>query len=117
MCDGELTDPIQFTTLNTDGVTEYNWTNTNTSIGLASAGTGDIGSFSVVNTSTSAQSATITVTPTYTNNGVICSGNSEQFTIIVNPSAQVNDVTTITQFCVMVNSHQYILLPRQILMV
>jgi len=93
LCDGELTDPIQFTTLNTDGVTEYNWTNTNTSIGLASAGTGDIGSFSVVNTSTSAQSATITVTPTYTNNGVICSGNSEQFTIIVNPSAQVNDVT------------------------
>ena len=90
LCDGELTDPIQFTTLNTDGVTEYNWTNTNTSIGLASAGTGDIGSFSVVNTSTSAQSATITVTPTYTNNGVICSGNSEQFTITVNPSAQVN---------------------------
>ncbi len=93
LCDGELTDPIQFTTLNTDGVTEYNWTNTNTSIGLASAGTGDIGSFSVVNTSTSAQSATITVTPTYINNGVICSGNSEQFTITVNPSAQVNDVT------------------------
>ena len=47
----------------------------------------------MVNTSTSAQSATITVTPTYTNNGVICSGNSEQFTITVNPSAQVNDVT------------------------
>ena len=93
LCDGELTDPIQFTTLNTDGVSEYNWTNTNTSIGLASAGTGDIGSFSVVNTSTSAQSATITVTPTYTNNGVICSGNSEQFTITVNPSVQVNDVT------------------------
>ena len=90
LCDGELTDPIQFTTLNTDGVTEYNWTNTNTSIGLPSAGTGDIGSFSVVNTSTSAQSATITVTPTYTNNGVICSGNPEQFTITVNPSAQVN---------------------------
>mgnify|MGYP003325343905 CR=1 FL=1 len=39
LCDGELTDPIQFTTLNTDGVSEYNWTNTNTSIGLASAGT------------------------------------------------------------------------------
>ena len=93
LCDGDLTDPIQFTTLNTDGVTEYNWTNTNTSIGLASAGTGDIGSFTVVNTSTSAQSATITVTPTYTNNGVICSGNSEQFTITVNPSAQVNDIT------------------------
>ena len=93
LCDGDLTDPIQFTTLNTDGVTEYNWTNTNTSIGLASAGTGDIGSFTVVNTSTSAQSATITVTPTYTNNGVICSGNSEQITITVNPSAQVNDIT------------------------
>ena len=90
LCNDELTDPIQFTTLNTDGVTEYNWTNTNTSIGLPSAGTGDIGSFSVVNTSTSAQSATITVTPTYTNNGVICSGNPEQFTITVNPSAQVN---------------------------
>ena len=90
LCNDELTDPIQFTTLNTDGVTEYNWTNTNTSIGLPSAGTGDIGSFSVVNTSTSSQSATITVTPTYTNNGVICSGNPEQFTITVNPSAQVN---------------------------
>ena len=88
-----MTDPIQFTTVNNDGVTEYNWTNSNALIGLPSTGTGDIGSFSVVNTSTTAQSATITVTPTYTNNGIVCSGNPEQFTITVNPSAQVNDIT------------------------
>jgi len=93
LCNDELTDPIQFTTVNNDGVTEYNWTNSNALIGLPSTGTGDIGSFSVVNTSTIAQSATITVTPTYTNNGIVCSGNPEQFIITVNPSAQVNDIT------------------------
>ena len=94
LCNGDLSMPVQFNTTNSDGVSEYTWTNSNTSIGLSSTGTGDIGAFEVINTSTSAQQALITVTPIYTNNGVVCSGNPEQFTITVNPLAQVNDVTS-----------------------
>jgi hypothetical protein len=40
------------------------------------------------------ETATIEVTPTYENNGIICSGNSETFTITVNPGAQVEAVTS-----------------------
>ena len=92
-CNGDLTELIEFTTTNEEGTTEYNWTNSNESIGLPATGTGNIESFEIINTSTTAQTATITVTPTYTNNGVICEGNPEDFVISVNPSAQVNDVS------------------------
>ena len=94
LCNGDLLMPIQFNTTNIDGASAYTWTNSNTLIGLASTGTGDIGAFEVVNTTTSAQQALITVTPIYTNNSVVCSGDPEQFTIIVNPSAQVNAVSS-----------------------
>ena len=83
LCVGESTDEIVFDTTNTDGTTTYEWTNDNTDIGLAANGVGDIPSFTTANTSTSALIATIEVTPTYENNGIICSGNSEIFTITV----------------------------------
>ncbi len=53
-------------------------------------GTGDIASFVVTNTTSTAQTATLVITPTYTNNGVSCTGPTETFTITVNPTAQVN---------------------------
>ena len=92
-CNGDLTELIEFTTTNVEGTTEYNWTNSNESIGLPATGTGNIEPFEIINTSTTAQTATITVTPTYINNGVTCQGNPEDFVISVNPSAQVNDVS------------------------
>ena len=95
LCNDDITTPIIFTTTNIDGTTTYTWTNDNTSIGLSSTGTGDIGAFTAVNTSTNTQVATIAVTPTYDNNGVICIGQPEQFTITVNPSAQVDGLTSL----------------------
>ena len=90
LCNGDISNEVVFTTTNTDGTTTYNWTNDNTSIGLPGAGSGSIPAFGVVNTSNNSQTATITVTPTYDNNGVVCIGASELFTITVNPDAQVD---------------------------
>ncbi|WP_276135112.1 PKD-like domain-containing protein [Polluticoccus soli] len=72
--------------------TTYNWTNTNTSIGLAASGTGDIASFTATNSGTTPVSATITVTPT--KNG--CSGTAKTFTITVNPTPTVNTISNQT---------------------
>ena len=73
--------------------TIYNWTNTNTSIGLAANGTGDILSFQATNATSAPITATITVTPAYTNSGITCTGISTFFTITVNPIPMVNPVT------------------------
>ena len=90
LCNGDISNEVIFTTTNTDGTTTYNWTNDNTSIGLPGTGSGSIPAFGVVNTSNTSQTATITVTPTYENNGVVCIGAPESFTMTVNPDAQVD---------------------------
>ena len=87
-CIGQNT-TINFTTKNTDGITTYEWTNSNTTIGLVGSGIGNI-SFSPINTGNTILTTTITVIPTYTNNGISCKGTSEQFTITVNPIATVD---------------------------
>ncbi|MAV00037.1 MAG: hypothetical protein CMC37_00405, partial [Flavobacteriaceae bacterium] len=92
LCNGDISNEVIFTTTNTDGTTTYNWINDNTSIGLPGSGSGTIPSFGVVNTSNTSQTATITVTPTYDNNGVVCVGTPELFTITVNPDAQVDSL-------------------------
>ncbi|WP_163407223.1 T9SS type A sorting domain-containing protein [Flavobacterium ajazii] len=66
----------------------YTWTNSNTLIGLASSGTGNIPSFVATNSTTLPIIATITVTPKYTNGGT-CSGASKTFTITVNPTPKI----------------------------
>ncbi len=67
--------------------TTYTWQNSNTSIGLASTGTGDIASFTATNVSSSPVTATVTVTPTAAG----CTGSSQTFTITVNPTPNVAD--------------------------
>ncbi|MFM8711329.1 MAG: proprotein convertase P-domain-containing protein, partial [Sphingomonadales bacterium] len=74
--------------------TVYNWTNTNTAIGLAASGTGDIASFVGTNTTSAAITGTITVTPVFTNAGITCSGTPRTFTITVNPIPTVNAVNS-----------------------
>ena len=73
--------------------TTYSWTNSNTSIGLAASGTGNIPAFNAVNAGTSPAVATITITPSYTNGGITCTGASTSFTITVNPTATVTTVS------------------------
>ena len=83
-CNGAGTDAVNFTGNITSGVT-YNWTNTNTAIGLAASGNGNIASFTVANSTTAPISATIEVTPTFNS----CPGAPTSFTITVNPTPTV----------------------------
>jgi gliding motility-associated-like protein len=59
----------------------YNWTNSNTAIGLGASGTSNVPSFKAANMSSQNISSTITVTPTL--NG--CNGSSKTYTVTVVP--------------------------------
>ncbi|MBK7432618.1 MAG: hypothetical protein IPI66_01165 [Chitinophagaceae bacterium] len=74
----------------------YNWTNNNTTIGLAASGTNNIAPFTAINTGTAPVVATITVTATFTSGGVSCTSLPVTFTITVNPTATVNAVANQT---------------------
>jgi gliding motility-associated-like protein len=87
LCAGVSTTAVTFT--GNSASTTYNWTNNNTSIGLAASGTGNIAAFTTINTGSTPQVATITVTPTL--NG--CTGTPQTFTITVNPIPTVLDPT------------------------
>ena len=91
VCNNTSTTAITFT--GSVPGTVYNWTNDNTSIGLAASGAGTIASFTATNVGTTPVTATITVTPSYTNAGTTCTGSSKTFTITVNPTATVNAVS------------------------
>lgn len=80
LCNGATTNPVNFTGAVTG--TTFNWTNNNTSIGLAASGIGNIPAFTAINTGNVPVTATITVTASA--NG--CTGTSETFTITVNPT-------------------------------
>ncbi len=63
----------------------YTWSNTNTTIGLAASGTGNISSFTALNSTTTATTAVITVTPSISG----CQGTPSSYTITVNPGPVV----------------------------
>ena len=90
VCNGSPTAAVNFTTINTAGVTTYSWTNTASGIGLAASGTGDISSFNAINPGISPVVATISVTPHFKYGTVTCDGPVQNFTVTVNPAAQVN---------------------------
>ena len=83
VCNGQQTTAILFS--GTIPNTIYNWTNTNSTIGLGANGVGDIPAFTAINNGNSPIVATITVTPNL--NG--CSGLSKTLTITINPSPGV----------------------------
>ena len=80
---------IEFTTNNLNGTTSYTWTNSNRRIGLTGSGTGDI-SFAPVNSGSTVATTTIEVTPSYSSNGVSCTGEAEQFLIRINPELSMD---------------------------
>jgi hypothetical protein len=94
ICNGSSTTLVTFATANSGGATTYSWTNNNASIGLASSGTGNIPIFTAVNSGTTPIVATIIVTPNFNNGSTDCSGPTKTFTITVNPTAQVNPVSS-----------------------
>lgn len=65
--------------------TVFNWTNDNTSIGLAASGAGNIPAFAAVG-SNAPVVATITVTPVFTIDTTVQKGVAVTFTITVNPA-------------------------------
>ena len=90
LCNGTSTTTVAFSTVNTGGSTTYTWTNSNTAIGLPATGTGTINAFNVTNTTPNAITATITVTPSFSNGTPTCPGQTQSFTITVNPSPAVS---------------------------
>lgn len=84
VCAGRSTTATAFNSTVNLGTT-YTWVNNNTAIGLAASGTGNIPSFVAVNNGTTPIVATITVTPFN-----VCVGDTETFTITVNPLPNAN---------------------------
>jgi gliding motility-associated-like protein len=94
ICEGEMSSLIDFTTINSDGVVSFTWSNDNINIGLVSNGEGPIGSFVAENPYNEIITANITVTPSYLNDGVSCLGPSKNFLISVSPKPEMNEVIT-----------------------
>lgn len=84
--------PATAFTSTTSGAT-YSWTNSNTAIGLAGSGMGDIPAFTSTNTGTTPLTSTITVTPSANN----CTGIPSTYQITVNalPVLQFNPLPLI----------------------
>ncbi len=83
LCAGNSTAAINFS--GPVAGTLYSWTNSNTVIGLAANGTGNIPSFVALANGSAVATATITVTPSIGG----CTAPSKQFTITVNPTPNV----------------------------
>ena len=84
-CNNDITDTIIFT--GTLPGTVFEWINSNTSIGLDStSGTNTIPSFTTTNTTNGPISSEIIVTPSTSS----CTGESDTFTITVNPSVELS---------------------------
>ena len=91
VCNGGQTTEVEFSTTNQSGSMTYEWTNSNTTIGLGSSGTGTIPVFNVTNNGLDPQVSTITVTPNFLNEGLSCDGPVMTFDITVNPTPRVDD--------------------------
>lgn len=85
VCNGAVIPAVNFST-STSGPVTYSWTNSNTAIGLAASGVGNLPSFTAINSGTAPITATITVTPTATVGS--CAGLPKTFNITVNPNAE-----------------------------
>ncbi|RYE20708.1 MAG: PKD domain-containing protein, partial [Sphingobacteriales bacterium] len=92
LCAGENAGPFNFTSVPA-GAT-FSWTNSNTSIGLAASGTGNIPSFSATNPGSSPIIATVTVTASNT----LCT-SQRSFTITVNPRPVAPVVVSPVAYC------------------
>jgi gliding motility-associated-like protein len=82
---------VPATPINGSG-TSYNWTNSNTTIGLVGSGSNTINSFNATNPGTQALVGNIAVTPIFTFQGQSCNGPQETYTITVNPTPYVNNL-------------------------
>ena len=84
-CNGILIKKILFKPLSQSGKTTFSWTNDHPEIGLSGSGNDSIASFNVLNTTTNTIVATVSVTPTYNFGGISNIGQTQKFTITINP--------------------------------
>jgi len=98
LSNGQNTSEINFTTNRTGGKTTYNWTNNNTSIGLAPNGVGNISSFIAQNNTNAPLVSIVTVSPIFENSKKQSVGDSKIFKITVLPTAGVNPLSNL-EFC------------------
>lgn len=91
VCPGQSIGPINFTS-NAGGGETFTWTNTNTAVGLAASGTGNIATY-IAPTNTTGSAFVGTVTVTATRNG--CVSAIRTFTITVNPQPIVTTMANI----------------------
>lgn len=101
VCNNDIVNSSGFN--GTNGAT-FNWTNSNTSIGLGASGAGDYSSFTAINSGNSSQSAIITVTPTL--NG--CNGTAAIYTITVNPTPGAPGTNTVAPYCLNDNAQSLV---------
>ncbi|MBK9105729.1 MAG: proprotein convertase P-domain-containing protein [Saprospiraceae bacterium] len=94
-CAGAMVPSIIFTG-NVPGAT-YTWSRTTEAIGLGvNSGTASVPAFTAANTGVTPLTSTFTVTPSYTNNGLTCTGTPITFTITINPVPTINAVANQT---------------------
>ncbi len=95
VCSGDLITVPGFTA-NTGGGETFNWSNTNTSIGIGSTGTGNISSYTAPNNFTGSDIVG-TITVSATKNGCTSTGvNSKTFTITIRPQPVVSAITNVS---------------------
>ncbi|MCP9749652.1 PKD domain-containing protein, partial [Ferruginibacter sp. HRS2-29] len=92
LCAGDQAGPFTFSSVPAGA--SFTWTNSNTSIGLAASGTGNIPAFPVSNAGSTPVTAVITVTGS---NG-LCSAQ-QSFNITVNPRPNAPVVTAQVSYC------------------
>jgi gliding motility-associated-like protein len=80
---------VNATAINGTG-TSYNWTNSNTAIGLVASGSNTVNAFNATNPGTSAISGNVNITPIFTFQGQSCNGPVGTYSITVNPTPYVN---------------------------
>ncbi|MCX8486120.1 MAG: hypothetical protein ORN53_02890, partial [Crocinitomicaceae bacterium] len=82
VCTGASFAATNFTSATTG--TTYAWTSSNTAVGLAASGSGNIASFTATNTTNAPITTTVTVTPTYGSTGTVYGECNENGSITLN---------------------------------
>ncbi len=96
ICANNLSNAISFQA-NYSGVI-FNWSNTNSNIGLGTSGNGNIAPFTGTNNGTNPIQGLLTVTPSLTTNSQVCSGTPVNATVTINPLPLINTIPN-TTYC------------------